>query len=540
MHKLVSRKLKNLYNNWTSPAFESLIFYGVHIGHSYRNSNNYCSWMVFGIREGVFLINLYKFMYMLRAGFFVLNSTVRSLSPIWFVNLDATAYLHVKHSALSCGEYWVTSNWISGLITNYSKMKKAINGILRSEMRFWNRKLFSRSEIFFNWVFTRETWPTTLFVSNVKVSQRACREANAKSISCIGIADTDAFVEYVNLAIPGNDEAMDAIFFYNDLISRYILQKKYLWVLYWFNSNFGLFGMKKDKYVNKKSFVNLLSIVETSLSLYPNRVNNSLEGHKAGLRNLQSEKIPYSALVNRLINYRKQRYGLWGWLSFLMFSKYYPKHNYKKWKGVYWLNKKKLVYSDRSFKGKPYRSSIKSYPYINYHKYLFRNVNSKFQDPVLHLNVWLFLKFFMSNYLFSLLRLKYFFTKHLGRTYRKIRKTKSLRKFRSDWSLNKDNNFYYKHFWDDLGANAYYTEKKAQTVKKFYEYSLESINKKEELHIKNIPELKSNKFSNQISYIQARSIYVNWLVSNRNYYSLNKVTKIDLFLIFNEEKNLFK
>lgn len=66
--------------------------------------------MVFGIREGVFLINLYKFIYMLRAGLFVFENAVRRLSPVWFVNLDPTATIYVKYAALSCGEYWVTNN----------------------------------------------------------------------------------------------------------------------------------------------------------------------------------------------------------------------------------------------------------------------------------------------------------------------------------------------------------------------------------------------------------------------------------------------
>lgn len=84
--------------------------YGVHVGHSLKNSSQYSGWMVVGVRQGLHLINLFKFIYMLRAGLFAVEKTVRGKGPVWFVNLDGSSSLYVKKPAEFCGEYWVTEN----------------------------------------------------------------------------------------------------------------------------------------------------------------------------------------------------------------------------------------------------------------------------------------------------------------------------------------------------------------------------------------------------------------------------------------------
>jgi len=66
--------------------------------------------MIKGQRKGIFLIDLFKFIYMFRAGFFALEMAVRGRNPVWFINLDKTSSLFVKFPALECGEFWVVEN----------------------------------------------------------------------------------------------------------------------------------------------------------------------------------------------------------------------------------------------------------------------------------------------------------------------------------------------------------------------------------------------------------------------------------------------
>ena len=74
----------------------------------------------------------------------------------------------------------------------------------------------------------------SLFVSSVVRSYIACKEAFSLGIPAIGICDTDAHSQIVPLPLPGNDETMICLVFYNELISSYILYYKFRFVLVWF------------------------------------------------------------------------------------------------------------------------------------------------------------------------------------------------------------------------------------------------------------------------------------------------------------------
>jgi len=60
------------------------------------------------------------------------------------------------------------------------------------------------------------------------------REALSLFIPCFGVADTNALCHFVSMPLPGNDESMDAMVFYNDSISNYILFKKLILLISWF------------------------------------------------------------------------------------------------------------------------------------------------------------------------------------------------------------------------------------------------------------------------------------------------------------------
>ena len=67
---------------WAKVSFNQLALHGVHIGHSVNNLTPYSSWMVLGSRQGLCLINMFKFMYMFRGGLFIIQALVRRRSPL--------------------------------------------------------------------------------------------------------------------------------------------------------------------------------------------------------------------------------------------------------------------------------------------------------------------------------------------------------------------------------------------------------------------------------------------------------------------------
>jgi ribosomal protein S2 len=66
-----------------------------------------------------------------------------------------------------------------------------------------------------------------VFFANVSYSQLAVRECFASKVPSIGIIDTDTFYCFVSMLIPGNDEGVNAIAFYHEFFSNFILIKKF-------------------------------------------------------------------------------------------------------------------------------------------------------------------------------------------------------------------------------------------------------------------------------------------------------------------------
>jgi ribosomal protein S2 len=52
-------------------------------------------------------------------------------------------------------------------------------------------------------------------------------EALSLGIFCLGIVDTNVKSQSVSIAVPGNDESLNSVIFYNNLICNYILLLKF-------------------------------------------------------------------------------------------------------------------------------------------------------------------------------------------------------------------------------------------------------------------------------------------------------------------------
>lgn len=223
-----------LLPKWSNFVFANLVAYGVHLGHSVFSSLKFCAWMIKGQRKGIFLIDLFKFVYMFRAGYYALEIAIRGRNPVWFINLDKTSSLLVKFPALECGEFWVVENWIRGMISNYFTVKRSLAKTTSKPFPAWNAKTFLKSSSFSHWGFTRHSWPRLVFVSNVMRSYGPCHEAHRLKIPSLGIVDTNTAHSLVSIAIPGNDEAATAVVFYNCLVSTFILYMKYSFIHNWY------------------------------------------------------------------------------------------------------------------------------------------------------------------------------------------------------------------------------------------------------------------------------------------------------------------
>lgn len=208
-------------------GYAQLVGMGVHVGHSEVNSSVYAAWMVYGYRSGVCLIDLFKFVTMLRYGFSIIDFMVALGRPLWFVNKDKSFARYVRYYALKCGEFSSTLRWIRGMLSNFRVVGRLAKKHLLLSSVARGRRLLRLDTTLSQWFLTRYTWPGLVFVSSVTLNYFVVNETFSCEIPCMGIADSDALVQGCSVAVPGNDDSLDSVVFYHDLVAEYVLYRKF-------------------------------------------------------------------------------------------------------------------------------------------------------------------------------------------------------------------------------------------------------------------------------------------------------------------------
>lgn len=217
-------------------SFNQLLTYSVHVGHNVSNTLMYSAWFVSAFRQSTAIINLFKTILMFRITFLLLSNIISYQGPIWFINIDKSVDRYVKFSALSCGEFSVTQKWINGSISNYPNVLNLFRNIKRSSNFILSNKQKRTQSALKHWMLTRHSWPRVIFSSNLKTSYAPIKEATSLKIPSISIVDTDGWSQVVSLPIPGNDESLNCVVFYNDLVCNFILYKKFTLISSWYSN----------------------------------------------------------------------------------------------------------------------------------------------------------------------------------------------------------------------------------------------------------------------------------------------------------------
>lgn len=217
--------------------FIQLMSYGIHIGHSIANTLSIASSYVFAFRLNLALIDLFITIRSLRYSVLLFSNAVFYHAPVWFINLDSVSEIYTKEAALSCGEFFVLHRWTNGAISNYFYVYqswKKYSSIMVS--LYFSKQRLSKPNFFDKWYLTRFTWPRLTFFTNIKVSSIPLKESFSARIPSVGVSDTNSQFFQVSVPIPGNDEAIPSLIFYNNFFSTFVLVRKFANVVLWFSN----------------------------------------------------------------------------------------------------------------------------------------------------------------------------------------------------------------------------------------------------------------------------------------------------------------
>lgn len=216
-------------------SMRQLLEAGVHFGHHTRRWNPKMRPFIFGVRNGVHILDLQQTVPMLDQALRAVRDIAANGGRVLFVGTKRQAQEKVAESAKRCGQYYVNHRWLGGMLTNWKTMSGSINRLRELESLKGNAKGYKKKE---QLMMARELekleksiggikdmggQPDAIFIIDTNKEENAIKEANTLGIPVIAIIDSNSTPAGITYPIPGNDDALRAIELYCDLISSAIL-----------------------------------------------------------------------------------------------------------------------------------------------------------------------------------------------------------------------------------------------------------------------------------------------------------------------------
>jgi small subunit ribosomal protein S2 len=217
-------------------SMRQLLEAGVHFGHHTRRWNPKMAPYIFGVRNGVHIIDLEQTVPMLHRGLQAIRDVAAGGGRVLFVGTKRQAQEAIAEAAKRCGQYYVNHRWLGGMLTNFKTISQSIkrlrdlderineanSGLTKRELLELTRDR-DKLERALGGIKEMGGLPDILFIIDTNKEAIAVQEANKLKVPVVAILDSNSAPEGIAYPIPGNDDAMRAIHLYCELVSGAVL-----------------------------------------------------------------------------------------------------------------------------------------------------------------------------------------------------------------------------------------------------------------------------------------------------------------------------
>ena len=217
-------------------SMRGLLEAGVHFGHHTRRWNPKMAPYIFGVRNGIHIIDLEQTVPLLRQGLEAVRDVVAGGGRVLLVGTKRQAQEAIAEAAKRCGQYYVNYRWLGGMLTNFKTISQSIKRLREVEERvqqentgLTKRELLEltrdhdKLERALGGIKDMGGLPDILVVIDTNKEAIAVAEANTLRIPVVAVLDSNSSPDGIAYPIPGNDDAMRAIHLYCDLFAGAVL-----------------------------------------------------------------------------------------------------------------------------------------------------------------------------------------------------------------------------------------------------------------------------------------------------------------------------
>ncbi len=204
---------------------KELLDAGVHFGHLTRKWDPNMAPYIYGERNGVHIIDLYKTVAKIEEASEALKKIATSGRKILFVATKKQAKEIISEKSKSVNMPYITERWPGGMLTNFITIRKAVkkmSSIDRMKQDGSFEALSKREKLQINRqrekleknlgsITDMTRLPGAIFVVDVKKEHIAVAEAKKLNIPIFAMIDTNSDPRGIDYVVPSNDDASKSI-----------------------------------------------------------------------------------------------------------------------------------------------------------------------------------------------------------------------------------------------------------------------------------------------------------------------------------------
>lgn len=203
------------------PTLTELLEAGAHFGHKKEKSYPRAKQFTFAIRDNIYVINLELTISQLKKAIEFLKKSLDSGKIVLFIGTKSQAREATKKLALALGMPYMTERWLGGTLTNFESTKRALRKLseLSEQMKSPDflqltkkeRKIIedkkNKLELIFQGLDNLKNLPDVLFIVDTVKEKVAVAEGRKLNLPMVGICDTNANPDLIDIPIPANDDS---------------------------------------------------------------------------------------------------------------------------------------------------------------------------------------------------------------------------------------------------------------------------------------------------------------------------------------------
>ena len=216
-------------------SMRQLLDVGIHFGHQSHRWNPKMKPYLFGIRNGIHIIDLQQTVPLLHNALVFLHEIASNNGKILFVGTKRQAQNPIKEAAIRNNQFFVTHRWPGGMLTNWKTISQSIKQLddldykldekndfvkmLTKKERLNLQRKQEKLNLSLGGIRNMDGIPDVMIVFDTNKEKNALEEAKVLKIPIVAIIDSNSNPDGIDFPIPGNDDATRALKTFCELIS---------------------------------------------------------------------------------------------------------------------------------------------------------------------------------------------------------------------------------------------------------------------------------------------------------------------------------